>query len=241
MKSLIKAEIEKLITTRMLFGLLAGAIAISVMAVLGPGEQAIEELKHPFHEQQWVPITAMLMRLLLFVLGVRAITDEFRHGTITSTLLVEPRRERVIAAKVAALAAVGLVFAAIAEGALILAVASMGALKQTPLQIGVQDLPTIFGAIGAGALWAVVGLGVGTILRSQIAPIAGGLVWLMGVEDVLSQRLDDFGAYLPGQAGMAMAISPSTEVLWTSGLTLSVYAVVAWVAAMRVMRWRDVS
>ncbi len=241
MKSLIRAEIEKLITTRMVFGLLAGAIAISVMGVLGPGEQAMEELKQPFHEQQWVFVTALLMRLLLFVLGVRAITDEFRHGTITSTLLVEPRRERVIVAKVAALAVVGLIFAAIAEGALILAAASMGVLKETPLQLSMADAPSIFGAIGAGALWAVVGLGIGTILRSQVAPIAGGLVWLMGVEDVLSQRLDDLGAYLPGQVGVAMATSPTSEVLWKSGLTLSVYAVVALVAATMVMRWRDVS
>ncbi len=241
MKSLIKAEIEKLITTRMLFGLLAGAIAISVMAVLGPGEQSMEELKHPFHEQQWAPITAMLMRLLLFVLGVRAITDEFRHGTITSTLLVEPRRERVIAAKVAALAAVGLVFAAIAEGALILAAASMGALKQTSLELSMADVPSILGAIGAGALWAVVGLGVGTILRSQIIPIAGGLVWLMGVEDLLRPRLDDLAGYLPGQAGMAMAIAPSIEVLWKGALTFAVYALLTWVAAMGVMNSRDVS
>ena len=42
-------------------------------------------------------------------------TIEFRHGTITQTILITPRRERVLAAKMLTLAVVGLLFAAIAS------------------------------------------------------------------------------------------------------------------------------
>ena len=99
MKDLIRAEGLKLRTTRGAFLLLLGAVAISIFAVVAPGGNALREFAQPLHEQQTVLIISMLMRILLLVLGIRAVTEEFRHGTITPTLLAGPRRQKLVLAK----------------------------------------------------------------------------------------------------------------------------------------------
>jgi ABC-2 type transport system permease protein len=241
MKALIHAEITKLVTTRAAFGLLLGAIAISVLAVLAPGENAVAELSKPIHEQQWAFIVATLMRVFLLVLGIRAVTDEFRHGTMTPSLLVAPKRDRLVGAKVAALAVSGIVVAATAGAALVGTALSVAALNGVTLNLDAGNWPTFAGMVLSGALWPVVGIGLGLIVRSQVAAIVGGLVWLMAIEEILRGRLGDLAGYLPGQAGLGLAISSTGRILLSTALILAVYALVAAAAGAVIMSRRDVS
>jgi ABC-2 type transport system permease protein len=241
MKSLVKAEITKLITTRAAIGLLAGAVAINVLAVIAPGENAIAEFSRPLHEQQWVFIAATLMRVFLLVLGIRAVTDEFRHGTITPSLLVAPRRARLVGAKVLALAAAGVVVAVAAGAALIGTALSISALNGVPLNLDAGDWSTFAGMALAGALWPVIGAGLGLVVRGQVAAVVGGIVWLMAIEDIVRGRIGDLASYLPGQAGLGLALSPTEGVLLATGLILAVYALAAAVAGALVMARRDVT
>jgi ABC-2 type transport system permease protein len=241
MKSLIHAEITKLVTTRTALGLLVGAVGISVLAVLAPGESAVAEFSRPFHEQQWVFIVATLMRVFLLVLGIRAVTDEFRHGTMTPTLLVAPNRNRLVTAKVIALAAAGIVVAMTAGAVLIASAMMLAALHGVTLELGAGDLPAVAGMVLSGALWPVIGVGVGLIVKSQVAAIVGGLVWLMAIEEFVRGRLGDFAGYLPGQAGLGLVVAPTGRFLLTTALTLAVYALASTTAGALTMGRRDVS
>jgi ABC-2 type transport system permease protein len=241
MKSLVKAEITKLVTTRAAFALLVGAMGISVLGVLAPGEISVAEFSKPLHEQQLVFIVGTLMRVFLLVLGIRAVTDEFRHGTITPSLLVAPRRGQLVGAKVIALAGAGLVVAAAAAATLLGAAMVVASLNGTTLNLGADAWSTVAGMVLAGALWPVIGVGLGLIVRSQVAAIVGGILWLMAIEEIVRARLDDLGAYLPGQAGLALAISPDGRVLVITALTLALYGLVAAVAGAFVLSRRDVS
>jgi ABC-2 type transport system permease protein len=240
-KSLTKAEITKLITTRAAIGLLIGAVAINVLAVVMPAENAIAEFSKPLQEQQWVFIVGTLMRVFLLVLGIRAVTDEFRHGTITPSLLVAPRRGRLVGAKVIALAGAGVIVAAAAGAALMGTALSVAALNGATLNIDAGDWSTFAGMILSGALWPVIGVGLGLIVRSQVAAIVGGILWLMAIEEMVRGRLDDLGNYLPGQAGLGLAISPTEGVLLSTALILAVYALAAAAVGALVMGRRDVS
>jgi ABC-2 type transport system permease protein len=241
MKSLVKAEITKLITTRAAIGLLAGAVAINVLAVIAPGENAVAEFSRPLHEQQWVFIAATLMRVFLLVLGIRAVTDEFRHGTITPSVLVAPRRARLVGAKVIALAAAGVVMTVAAGVALIGTALSTSALNGVTLNLDAGDWATLAGMLLSGALWPVIGVGLGLVVRGQVAAVVGGIVWLMAIEEIVRGRLGDLASYLPGQAGLGLAISPTEGVLLSTGLILAVYALAAAAAGALVMARRDVT
>jgi ABC-2 type transport system permease protein len=111
----------------------------------------------------------------------------------------------------------------------------------TSLNIGAGSWPTFAGMLLSGALWPVIGVGIGLIVRSQVAAIVGGLVWLMAIEQILLGRLGDLGGYLPGEAGLALAVSPSARFVVVAALTLAAYAVVAAGAGALVLKRRDVT
>jgi hypothetical protein len=93
----------------------------------------------------------------------------------------------------------------------------------------------------AGAVWPVMGAGLGLIVRSQVAATVGGLVWLMAIEDMIRIRLDDLGGYLPGQAGLGLVHASTETALAGAGLVLATYAAAAVVGGAFLFRRRDVT
>ncbi len=86
----------------------------------------------------------------------------------------------------------------------------------------------------------MIGLGVGTVVRSQVAATVGGLVWLMALEDGVKGWLGDLGGYLPGQAGLAIAMGLPGRGAAIAGATVAAYAAAAF-AMSRVTIHRDVT
>jgi ABC-2 type transport system permease protein len=240
MKRAIRAETLKLLTTRATFGILLGAVGINVLAFVAPGENIISELSKPLHEQQSVFLVAFLMRVLILVLGIRAITDEWRYGTITPSLLVVPARGRFLKSKVAATMVAGTVIAAIATAAMVVTAYAVAVANDTAFDVGSDDLVTIVGMVGAGALWAAIGVGFGAVVKSQLLATVSGLVWLMAIEDAIRGRLGDLAGYLPGQAGLTLVVSPSVEFGVRGASILATYALVVVVAGVMLLRHRDV-
>lgn len=239
MRRLIAAEVKKLTTTRTTYLLLIGVIAMSVISVVDPGHSAATFAK-PFHEQTFVFFTALLTRILILVLGIRAVTDEWRHGTIVPTLLVIPRRGRLLASKAVAVAALGSGMALIAWLAMVTTASALAASEGTALTLGSGAVRSLGGMTASGALWGVIGVGLGSVIRSQILATVGGVVWLMGVEDAIRGWLGDLAGYLPGQAGLSMAIAPTPRAVAIGATTMLVYAVLITLGARLGIR-RDVS
>jgi ABC-2 type transport system permease protein len=171
-----------------------------------------------------VLFTGLLTRVLLLVLGIRIITDEFRHGTIVPSLLATPRRLRVLAAKLVMAGLTGAVLAAVAGVAMVLAALSIGPTDGAGIQLDAEAGRTLAGFIGAGALWTTIGVALGTIVRSQVLAIVGGLLWLMGIEDMLKSRLGDLSDLLPGGAGLIMVVGSSLRQVLIGALILLTFA-----------------
>jgi ABC-2 type transport system permease protein len=241
MRSLIKAELLKLRTIRTPFGLLAGSVGISILAVVAPGENAIQEFGRSLHEQQWMFFVGFLTRIFLLVLGIRAITDEFRYGTITPTLLTVPQRTRVVGAKLIAVAGAGLAITVAVLAAMTATASVVAALNDVSAPAFWDSWPTYAGLAAVGLIWPIIGLGIGLIVRAQVAAIVGGILWLMAIEDVVRSRLGDIGDYLPGNAGLGAALAPTTRVLLVSALTLMAYGGAAAVGGALRLRRQDVT
>ena len=235
MKNLVAAEIKKISTTPSIYFLLVGISVMALMSVLDPGHSAATFDK-PFHEQTFVLITSLLTRILILVLGIRAITDEFRHGTVVSTFLLTPNRRQVLTAKAITVAAAGAGLALLAWTVMVTAAGVTAASAGATLQFDAGAWRSLVGTMVAGAAWGVIGLGFGTLIRSQIVATVGGIVWLMGIEDVVRGLFGDLGAYLPGQAGLALAIAPEPRALFIGAGCLGLYAASSLIAGAWAIR-----
>ena len=177
------------------------------------------------------------------LLGALATTGEFRHQTLTPTFLATPKRGRVLSAKIITMfvvgAGLGLVGLAASAGIGALVLSGFGI---DPMFGDGETWALIGRTILAMALWAVIGVGLGVLVPSQVASIVIVLAFTQFVEPLLrfaaafTQVTADIGKFLPGAASDALVgasfftlASPGGAVLesWQGGLVLLAYGLIA--------------
>ena len=96
MRDQIASEFRKLTTTRSIYAMLAGlmaVVAVGVVAIVTGG--ASTDLQAPREQQTFRHVPLTIAPLFALLLGLRSFTDEFRFGSIVPTLLASPVRRRV--------------------------------------------------------------------------------------------------------------------------------------------------
>jgi ABC-2 type transport system permease protein len=191
------------------------------------------------------------------LLGALATTGEFRHQTLTPTFLATPKRGRVLSAKIITMfvvgAGLGLVGLAASAGIGSLVLNGFGI---DPLFADGETWALIGRTVLAMALWAVIGVGLGVLVPSQVASIVIVLAFTQFVEPLLrfaaafTQVTADIGKFLPGAASDALVgasfftlASPGGAVLesWQGGLVLLAYGLLATVGGYFTSWKRDVT
>jgi ABC-2 type transport system permease protein len=181
MKRLLKAELIKLRTTRTFYALAGVAIGISLLITVlsaSIGEPTKESVLSDVFQTD----TSSLFIMILAIVGI---TGEWRHRTITSSLLAAPDRTRFLAAKVLAFAAAG----ALLSLAISISVTVVGFAILEGRDLPTPDLGDLLAFIarsaGAAAVVGAFGVGVGSLVRNQAVAIVGILVISFVVDQVL--------------------------------------------------------
>jgi ABC-2 type transport system permease protein len=252
---LVRAEWLKLFTTRVWIGLVLGACALvgaSAALITGfagatpNGQQGIGAVGTEAYEKAAFSVGTNGTTLML-ILGIIGMTQEFRHRTATPTFLTTPHRYRVVLAKLGAyaLAAIPFAVAILAVGVLVVEIYA-SARGAAPSYNG-TNLRILLGAGVALVLYAVIGVGVGALLRNQVGAIVGSLVYLFVVENVVASipAIDPAYRWLPGGALRAMVPSgaPGPDLLqpWQGGLLLLGYGLLAAVLGTLFTVRRDIT
>ena len=171
------------------------------------------------------------------VLGVLGGTAEYRHRTITATLLAVPRRGPLLAAKLVAYATAGFGYAVLIVGGTTGAAAAVLGARGLPVTAPGLDLPAVLlGGVLTITLSAPVGLAVGALVRHQITAVAGALGYVWCVELPLVHLVPDAGRWLPGGAARAVLHMDLTAAAVFAG-----YAVVLTAIGARVTLRRDIT
>jgi ABC-type transport system involved in multi-copper enzyme maturation permease subunit len=240
---LLRAEFMKLRTTSAGWLFLTGFIMFTVLALtingfgnyslLHPEQglvspaQALAQTAHARSLAGAATMTASMMTsgqlfgvLFALLLGVVIVTSEFANQTAAVTFVTVPRRVTVIRAKVAAAACCGALFWLI--GTVIAAVA-------TPLFLYTQHVSaplagwtvtrSVLLNLLAFVAWGIFGLGLGAVLRSQLASVVAAVVVYAGSFGAILVFTALYNLFHQGWMLGAPVIAPAvaSEVMITSG------------------------
>jgi hypothetical protein len=239
MTALIRGELIKVRSTRTALGFaLATALLILAQVLIGiltSDLVAVEDKRAAIAVGSTASVT-------LLVFGIVGATGEFRHRTVAPAVLIAPDRFRLDIARMTAYALTGLLVGAIAiVVALVIGLPLLGDEPGAELE-GKHYVAVIVGGLGAAALAAAIGVGVGLLVRNQVAGVVGALVWLFILEPLVSLISDDAVDYTIGEAaGAAGGASTEDALSWGAGLAvLAAWAVLLVAAGLLVDRRRDV-
>jgi ABC-2 type transport system permease protein len=244
----LAAEVLKLRTIRSGYWLAGSMVALVVLPLISVLASESVDTLGELGEQRSILRLAGIADVFALLVGIVLVGSELSHGTITQTFLVEPVRERVLAAKALLGAVVGGAFAAAGLALVILIATPWLAGDDVDFELGDPELRrVVVGILIAGALAGALGVGWGALFRGQGSAIAAALVWLLIGENVLGIAIGDARRYAPGSAFAAAASGNATAnqndallAMWPGTLLALAYAIAFVAAGMLVLSRRDV-
>jgi hypothetical protein len=236
---LLRGELIKVRTTRTALGFAAASVllvlAVVLITILAGHPRSLQDKRDALN-------VGGVLSVPLLLFGIVGATGELRHRTLAPAVLIAPDRVRLTLARVGAYA-----LTALAVGAAMLAV---GLLIGIPLlagrpgpDLGGSDYARIVGGgLLACTLAVVVGIGVGVLVRNQVAGVIGALIWLFIAEPLLpliDARIEGYG--LLGAAATVGGGTSDHALRWGAALAVLVaWAVVFVAVGMLLDRRRDV-
>ena len=248
MTRLISSELLKLRSTRTAIALIASVVGLVVLIGL------IATITADFEKDDVKTVDLLgiagFAQVFALILGILAVTTEFRHGTITPTLIVGPDRVRLVMAKLVAHVLAGLVLGVLAVGlttAIVLIVLSSRGID-TGMTSG-DITKVVVGLVLATALWAALGVGLGALVRNQVGAIVGALGWTLLVENLLTiiptvgDWVQKYGlnGVSNGLSGVGGSPDADTLAQLPAGLLFAAYAALLLVLGTLALKRRDVT
>jgi ABC-2 type transport system permease protein len=267
----LRSEYTKVVTTRMWWVLAivlfayVGVSAVGIALVFGfqLDSGAAPDPTQPTPAAEMLPplvysFASSIGYVFPLLIGALAVTNEFRHQTVTPTFLATPKRGGVLAGKLAVAAGFGALYGVIGVlSAVGLGAAVMAGFGIDPL-LGESETWAILGRmLIAMALWGAIGVAVGVLIPSQVGSIVVILAFTQFVEPIvrvaagLVEPLANVAQFLPGAASDALVgasfyalagpVAGDSLEPWQGGLVLAGYAVVLAAIGYAVSWRRDVT
>jgi ABC-2 type transport system permease protein len=229
----LRAELLKIRSTRTTAGFVLGMVGLILLFSLLTGLLTKAPNLVATDDQRGLLAVGAFAGVFSALAGIMLVTSEYRYGTIKPTFLFTPRRSRVLVAKAAAGMLAGTVFG-IVGGALGFGV-GYACLAGRGIDYALDDRQTallLLGTVTGTALWGGIGVGLGAILRSQVAAIIGVLAWAFIAENLLFAFLPGVGRFGPTHAQDALTGFATNHLLQATpgGLVL-----VAWAVALSLL------
>lgn len=245
MRAAVIAEFRKLFQTRLWWILLLAMAAYVALGsamlsfsftAVGSGAQLppVEAARSAFSTVNGMGYAFPL------ILGSLVATTEFRHQTVSRSLLVEPRRELFLLGKVVAVLPFGVLFGLAATAGALLGGVPILLWQGEGAQLGNSDvLSGLAMGVVSTMLWMALGVVFGMLVRNQVVAIVGLLIFTQFVEPILRlvagsvDALNGVGPYLPGGAADSMigasmfgdAINAQLLPVWAGALVMLAYIV----------------
>jgi hypothetical protein len=240
MMRLLSGELIKLRTTRTAIGFgtagLLLALAATLISILAGDLTSVDDKRNALNFGGGIGI-------LFLLFGAVGATGEFRHRTLAPAVLIAPDRFRLVLARIGAYKLAGLAF-----GALIVVVVLGIGLALMGGEPGRRLSGSDYVKLGVGGLLdvvlcAAIGVGVGTLVRNQVAAVVGILIWVTILEPLTGLISDNITYYTLGTTLDRVGRGGIADSGPSWGVSIAVligWAVVTCAAGALVDRRRDV-
>jgi ABC-2 type transport system permease protein len=247
MTRLFAAELLKLRTIRVTWGFVVAVLGLAGLFAAGNiGSPPDGGRLAPDYQFKLVLTACLPAILLALLLGILLFTNEFRHGTISRTLLATPRRPVLVGVKLLTGVAAGLGLALLAVATTAVVAVIWLSIIDVPLELA-DAAGGAWRGLVAAALIGALGAAVGGFVHSQVGALVGTLVWLFVAEPIVWVLLglidlDGVADYLPAVTVLSMADTEGENLSYagTVGMAVVWTAVASTLAMLRTSR-RDIT
>jgi hypothetical protein len=207
---LVRAELRKLSTTKLPWGFLAVLFVLAglngAVVVWGTDMDGSKAFISTAADQQSLMAFAANAMIGTGLFGAIAVAREFGHNTVVPMFLTSPRRYRAVLAQLTAIMLAGGLLGLVGEVLVVGAVA--GALLSTDYGFLVSAgavTRLLLASTFAGAAGAVLGAGLGALVRNVGGAVTAAVVLLFIVPPLIVQILNDAATWLPDALNRVVA------------------------------------
>lgn len=213
MVGLIRSEFRKLFTTQVWFWMLIISVGLTALGVVGQIAGTKDDAELQLHVRDVLTsATGAFTYVPLFVLGVLAVTTEYRYQTITPTVLATPSRWRLITAKIITYGVVGAVYALICLIVQLAIALPWLSARNIDVSLGDQAGP-LLAVFLVLVLFALLGIGAGALLKNQIVAVTVGTIFIIVLSNLILiiPGIKYAYSYLPTGLVNAIVTSPTAD------------------------------
>ncbi len=247
MNDLIHSELRKLTTTRM--PLAFGAVLIVLAAIngiavaVGTDMDGSKTFISTGADQQSLVAFAANSLMIAGLFGAIAAAREYGNNTVIATYLNTPKRGRALLAQLVAVGIGGAVVGLVGVAATIAAVAISLPFTDFGFLLSVGAVAQVLAASAwAGAVGAVLGAGIGTVVRNVGGAVSGAVLLLVIAPPLLVQLASGTASWVPGTLANEVAgVAVGTDTGVPAAIAaLALWALVPALAGLWSVRRRDV-
>ena len=202
MTPLIHSELRKLTSTKMplaFLGVLVVIAAINALAVIaGTDMDGSKAFIATAVDQQSLMAFAGNAFMGAGLFGAIAVAREYGHHTVVPTFLASPRRHRAVVAQLTAVAAVGGVLSLVGAALIVSAVGLSLPATEYGFLVSIENVLRVITASGfAGAAGAVLGAGIGAVVRNVGGAVTVTVLALIIAPPLIGQLSNATASWMP--------------------------------------------
>jgi len=242
---LVRAELRKITSTKMPWIFVAALVVIAAIngaaVVFGTDMDGSKGFIATADDQQSLMAFAANAFMGATLFGAIAVARGYAYGTVVPTFLASPRRHRAVLAQLTAVGFVGGVLGLI--GAALTMVAVALTLPSTDfgfLVSGSVVVRLLVAAMYCGATGAVLGTGIGNIVRNTGGAVTVAFFVLIIAPGLVVQLISETASWMPTTlAGVLSGVTSEVSVV-SAVVALALWAVVPAVIGLLSVIRRDV-
>lgn len=241
---LVRSELGKLTTTKMPWAYLvvlvviAGINAFAVIA--GTDFDGSKGFISTAADQQSLVAFAANALSVAGLFGAIAVAREYGHHTVVPTFLAEPRRHRAVLAQFGAIGISGCVLGLVGAGLTIAAVAVALPTTEYGFLVSTGNVIRVLTASAfAGAVGAVLGAGIGSLVRNVGGAVTGTVLALFIAPPLITQLAPDSASWMPNVLATVVAGVGEEVTQGAAIIALVVWAIVPATLGLLAVRRRD--